>query len=388
MLKQLIRSISTDPINLTLKNKLLAVLACFAAIFISALITQQLITDTAYPLLVASMGASAVILFIMPNSPLAQPWPFCAGQLVSALVGVACTQWLADVALASACAAGGSVLAMLTLRCLHPPGAATAIAPVIGGEAIAKLAYDFVLMPVAINVLVMLVMAIMINRWLLRYNYPNSPNQVVTTQTSQQHPTLAQRTSISEQDVQQALQKQGVYIDVTPSDLSNLMFIAQQQSFQRLSAYLTCADIMTKPVSTVEYGTAVDEAWHTMHREKLKAMPVLDRARRVIGIISWNDFFNSLDAKTNGPFQEKFRTFVKRTDDVSTNKPEAVGHIMSKPVSVLPETAHIAELIPLMSEQNFGHIPIVNSENRLVGMVDQANLIVALYGQRLTATSE
>jgi CBS domain-containing membrane protein len=83
----------------------------------------------------------------------------------------------------------------------------------------------------------------------------------------------------------------------------------------------------------------------------------------------------------NETFQEKFRAFIRRTSDVTTNKPESVGHIMTTSVSVLPEITHIADLIPLMSDQGYRQIPIVNNENRLVGMVYQANLIAALYNE-------
>lgn len=84
----------------------------------------------------------------------------------------------------------------------------------------------------------------------------------------------------------------------------------------------------------------------------------------------------------NESFPEKFRAFIRRTPDISTNKPESVGHIMASPVTVLPENTHIAELIPLMSNKGHRQIPIVNTENRLVGMVYQANLIAALYTER------
>jgi CBS domain-containing membrane protein len=111
-------------------------------------------------------------------------------------------------------------------------------------------------------------------------------------------------------------------------------------------------------------------------------MPVIDRARRVIGIITWNDFFKFINVSVNGTFQEKFRAFIRRTPEVSSSKPESVGHIMTSSVSVLPETAHIAALIPLMSNQGYRQIPIVNNEDRLVGMVYQANLIAALYNEQ------
>ena len=54
---------------------------------------------------------------------------------------------------------------------------------------------------------------------------------------------------------------------------------------------------------------------------------------------------------------------------------------MTSTVSILPESTHIADLIPLISNQGYRQIPIVNSENRLVGMVYQANLIAALYNE-------
>jgi CBS domain-containing membrane protein len=383
--------ITIDPINLSLKGKFISVVSCFSVILLTAWITQQFTSSTAYPIIVASMGASAVILFIMPTSPLAQPWPLVGGQLVSAVIGVASAQVFTDTVFASACAVGGSVLVMLLLRCLHPPGAATALTPIMAG-AMSSIGYDFILLPVALNVAIMLLMAIVINRWLLRYDYPTAPHQA-ENKKHQYSPLIqpSQRVGISEQDLEQALENRDMFMDVSAGDLSKLLTDAQLQSFKRYSGNITCADIMIKNIMTVEYGTEVEEAWNIMHSEKLKAMPVLDRARRIIGIITWNDFFKFINVGANETFQDKFRAFIRRTPEVSASKPESVGHIMTSSVSVLPETAHIAELIPLMSNQGYRQIPIVNNEERLVGMVYQANLIAALYNQqsiKLTGAGE
>jgi len=381
-IKQFFRFITVDPVNLSIKGKLLSVVSCFIAILIVAWVTQKSGVSVAYPILVASMGASAVILFIMPGSPLAQPWPLVGGHLVSAIIGITCVQLFADTIVASACASGGSVLAMLLLRCLHPPAAATALTPIIAGDPVNFMNYGFVLMPVGINVAIMLVLAIAINRWVLRYEYPTVPHPA--DNKKHKHSTLvqpAQRTGISEQDLEQALENMDMFMDVSTEDLSRLLTYAQMQSFKRYRGSITCADIMVKNVLTVEYGTEVEEAWKIMQSEKLKAMPVIDRARRVIGIITWNDFFKFITVEANETFQEKFRVFIRRTPEVSTAKPESVGHIMTSSVSVLPENTHIVDLIPLMSNQGYRQIPIVNSENRLVGMVYQANLIAALYNE-------
>jgi CBS-domain-containing membrane protein len=99
--------------------------------------------------LVASMGASAVLLFAVPHGQLSQPWPVLAGHVVSAAIGVACARWITPVGVAAACAVGLSIGAMHSLKCIHPPGGATALTAVLGGEAVRALGFQFVLLPVA-----------------------------------------------------------------------------------------------------------------------------------------------------------------------------------------------------------------------------------------------
>jgi CBS domain-containing membrane protein len=382
--KRFVLNLIADPVILNAKGKLLSAVSCFTAILVTALLTRQISASSAYPIMVASMGASAVILFIIPHSPLAQPWPLIGGQLVSASIGIACTQLIADTPLASACAAGGSVLAMLLLRCLHPPGAATALAPTLSGNSLTALGYDFVLAPVGLNVAVMLMLAIAINRWLLGYQYPIAPYPAERKRTQQNALVEPQqRAEISVQDLESALKNMEMFMDIAPTDLNRLLTDIDMRRFQRFRGNMTCADIMVKNVFTVEYGTEVEDAWKIMHGEKLKAMPVIDKHRRVIGIITWHEFFKFVDLSAYHNFPQRFRAFIRRSPGETTNKPEAVGHLMTRSVAVLQENVHIAALIPLMSDRGLRQIPIVNAENRLVGMVYQANLIAALYHAHL-----
>jgi CBS domain-containing membrane protein len=381
-IKQWFHFVTIDPVNLSVKGKLLSVIACFGTIFLVAWVTRFFSSSMVSPIIVASMGASAVILFIIPNSPLAQPWPLVGGQLVSALAGMFSAQIIPDTVLASACAVAGSVLVMLLLRCLHPPGAATALTPVMAGDPITSLGYGFVLMPVGLNVVIMLLLAIAFNRWLLGYNYPVY-SQHPTSKKIRQGPVVEQQlTGFLEQDMEQALENMNAFMDVTAADLSKLFTDVQMQHFKRSQGNITCKDIMVRNIISVEYGTEVEDAWQIMQGQQLKAIPVIDRAKRVIGIITRNDFFKFINVAVNETFQDKFRAFIRRTPDVSTSKPESVGHIMTSTVIVLPESTHIGELVPLMADQGYRQIPIVNNEKRLVGMVYQANLIAALYNER------
>src|SRR5690606_32619543 len=99
------------------------------------------------------------------HGQLSQPWPVLAGHMVSATIGVACAKWIAPVEVAAACAVGLSIGAMHGLKCIHPPGGATALTAVLGGPAVQALGFQFVLLPVAANAAFMVAAAVAYNRF-------------------------------------------------------------------------------------------------------------------------------------------------------------------------------------------------------------------------------
>ncbi len=123
-------------------------------------------------LMVTSMGASAVLLFAVPQGALSQPWAVVGGHLLSAFIGVSCQKLFPGHAWTAALAVGLAVLGMYYLRCIHPPGGATALAAVIGGPDVHALGYGYLLMPVLINVAAILSMAIAFNALFPWRRYP------------------------------------------------------------------------------------------------------------------------------------------------------------------------------------------------------------------------
>ena len=101
--------------------------------------------------LVAPMGASAVILFCMPNSPVGHPWNVIVGNTLSAIVGVACARLLGDVALAAIIAVSLAILVMALAHAIHPPGGAVALTAVLGGPAIKGMGFSFAADPVFVS---------------------------------------------------------------------------------------------------------------------------------------------------------------------------------------------------------------------------------------------
>lgn len=377
---QFLRQFTTDPVSLSIKEKCIATLAGFTAILCTGFLTH-LYTGEYTSILVASMGASAVILFAIPGSPLAQPWPFMGGQLLSATVGVFCAFYISHAVLAAALAVGLAIWVMLVLRCLHPPGAATALAPVVGHAYHPTLNLDFILQPVGINVVLMLTMALVINRMILRRDYPSqlSPGK----QASQRQLQTNKLSGISLNDIKQVTEGYEHFLDIGADELLQIYNRLQLLGFQKKTGTLNCGDIMQENIITVDYATEVEEAWNLMHQQQLTVLPVLDRARRVIGIVTRYDFFKNLQLTPYRSFQDRWLRFIKSTPDIQTDKPEAVGHIMTRRVKTLPATAHIAELLPLVVDEGHHHIPITDADGRFVGIVFQSRLIAAVFKAHL-----
>jgi CBS-domain-containing membrane protein len=137
-------------------------------VFISAIVLDA--KEAA--MIIASMGASAVLLFAVPHSALAQPWNVIGGHLVSALIGISCAHFIPNILLAAAISVGVAIVAMHYLRCIHPPGGATALSAVIGGPAVHSMGYAYAMQPVLINALVIVTIAVVFNALFDYYRYP------------------------------------------------------------------------------------------------------------------------------------------------------------------------------------------------------------------------
>ncbi len=148
-------------------------LGSFLGITAVALLHYNLVDQQGLMLLIGSFGASAVLIYGAVRSPLAQPRNLIGGHVLSALVGVMAFQWLgASPWLAAAVAVSTSIALMHLTKTLHPPGGATALIAVIGGQGVHKLGYLYVVMPVALGACVMLIIALVVNNIPKNRKYP------------------------------------------------------------------------------------------------------------------------------------------------------------------------------------------------------------------------
>lgn len=176
-------------------------------------------------LAIASMGASAVLLFAAPHGALSQPWPVFGGHLVSALVGVGCARWLGgEPMLAASAAVALSIAAMYSLRCLHPPGGATALYAVLGGESVQALGFTYLVSPVLLNVVVLLAVAVAFNYPFAWRRYPQSWHR-----RPQAVAAPAEESMIPHSSLVYALSQIDTFVDVSEEDLQRIYALALGQ---------------------------------------------------------------------------------------------------------------------------------------------------------------
>src|SRR5262249_41617041 len=151
----------------------------------------------ALPWLVASMGSSAALVFAVPASPMAQPWPVVGGSSLSALVGFAAGMAFGHGALACGLGVGLAIAVMSATRSLHAAGGAAALTGVIGGSLVNPAGWWSFLAPVALNAVVLVAVGWAFHRLLSGHPYPHrQPEESATAD-----PLPSERVGVRDEDL-------------------------------------------------------------------------------------------------------------------------------------------------------------------------------------------
>lgn len=357
VLKSWLTALRPAPLSINWQERARVVLGATLGIALTAWISH-LLCGSLQPWLVAPMGASAVLVFCVPNSPLAQPWSVLGGNTVSALVGVACVHAIAQPEMAAAVAVGGAIAAMLALRCLHPPGGASALLMVLSGVGNPV----FALQPVFLNSLLLVLAGIAYNH-ATRRPYPHVP---------------APAAPEAELDLDAVLARYNQVLDIGRDELRALIEDTQLQGYQRRLANLRCGDIMSSALITVSHRTPLQEAWALFRAHKIKALPVVDANGEIVGIVTPADFMRAADVGPAASFEQRLRRMRDWALSSGSSSEEVVGQIMTRQVRVAQVDRHLAELIPLFGSSGHHHIPIVTVGKKLVGIITQTDVVAAL----------
>ena len=173
------RKISLE--NIDKSNMFWAWIGSFLGIIAISYFHMDILDDKDLTLVVGSFGASAVLIYGVPNSPLSQPRNLIGGHLLSAIVGVISYKlFSSNLFLATAIAVSTSILIMQLTLTLHPPGGATSLIAVIGGEQIHELEFFYILIPVFSGALILFLIAFIVNNIPKNRAYPESFKHYLT----------------------------------------------------------------------------------------------------------------------------------------------------------------------------------------------------------------
>lgn len=170
------------------------------------------------PWLLASVGATAVLVFALPHGPLSQPWPVLGGHLLSAVVGLLVARHLGSGFLPAALAVAGAVAVMHAARCIHPPGGATALF-LVQSAASAVPAWSWLVTPILLNVALVLVAAWACNSLFPWRRYPAALGMAATVST----PPLGHEAPFTRQELAAALDGLDTYLDISDEQLQHLV---------------------------------------------------------------------------------------------------------------------------------------------------------------------
>jgi len=359
--------------SLSHRERIISGLGGILAILITSWMTHIFIGPVAAPYLLAAMGASTVLLLGAPHSPFSQPWSFVGGHLVSATIGITCAMYVHNIYLSAGLAVGLSIIAMYYLRCIHPPGGATALLTVIGDQKIHAMGYHFIFMPVLANVAILLGVALLINRLLLKRQYPlNLSLHGKDSSLEAVRPPV--KLSFSKEDLTSALKEMNGYIDVTGEDLEKIYSLAVVHSHQRRVGELRLKDIMTREVVTLKPDQSLEEIWKLLRRHRIRGAPVIDQDKKLVGIVSIADFLKVADWRMCNTLMARMKLFFSRKSSYTAEQ------IMTAPVMVGHENMLMTEAFLLFSEKGINHLPLVGENGELVGILTRLDLLSSLYG--------
>lgn len=346
------RSVLFVPIlaGATLRERMLACIGALLGILLTGFICQAIYGDSLYlPLIVAPIGASAVLLFAVPASPLAQPWPIIGGNVLSAIVGIACADLIDHAIVAPAVAVSAAILLMSLTRSLHPPGGATALT-----AAVAQSDYLFAFLPVGLNSFLLVAIGIGFHA-IARRNYPHIAAPAPSVSHGTNDPPATARVGIQSTDIDAALALLDETFDIEPADLERLLRQVEQEALVRTNADMRCGDLMSRDVISVDADCAPSMARALLLKHNLRTLPVTDREGRLLGTVGLREL--ALDG-------------------------DKVGDVLSDAVTAFERDPALALLPPLTNGRTHA-VVIVDNDRRARGLITQTDLL-AFLAQRLS----
>lgn len=323
---------------------------------------------------IAPFGASAVLLFAVPNSPLAQPWSAIVGNGVSAFMAVAVLKVLRDPVASVAIALALAIFTMILLRALHPPGGAVALVAALDPAVVDRLGFGFVLAPVVAGTTVLVGIAML---WHLATGrvYPfRQPDAVGPHGTADKAP--AERLGLGTADLRQILDSYRQSSNLGVEDLARLIAAAEQLAAAHHLGDLRCGEFMSRDLVTVSPDTPAGRVAALFRKHGFTSIPVVEDGDRLLGVIFQIDLIRSARRAARRDHRG-FITMLARLVTASGKAAPRARDIMSTGLPAVTVDTPVGALMPLLQDGEAEAVPVMRGD-RIVGIVTRSDLVSVL----------
>ncbi len=171
-------------------------------------------------------------------------------------------------------------------------------------------------------------------------------------------------------------------LSLSADDLQKIYSIACRHAQARVASAMRVRDAMTRDVLSVSKYDDISNAVRLLAEKNISGLPVVDGESRVVGIVSEADVVSMVGSRRAHTFKEILRSIVGHP------LPERkighlVGDIMTSPAITVFSDTEISEAVRLMDGRRIRRLPVVDKDQRLVGLISRSDIVKAM-GRKLT----
>jgi CBS domain-containing protein len=201
---------------------------------------------------------------------------------------------------------------------------------------------------------------------------------------SESHPL-----DISDNDILDAMKGINGYLDITPGDFKEVYRLAYMHAIERLTHLAKAKEVMTESVISVERDTPLMEVVNTLANLGISGVPVVEKDRKVVGIISEKDFLFRMGTKDARSFMSVVAQCLENKGCVAISmRHEKAEDIMTSPPVTVVEDTPVSEIANIFTEKNINRVPVMDQKGRLVGIVARTDIVASSCPPEIKIRSE
>lgn len=324
--------------------------------------------------LFAPLGATAVLVFGVPTSPLAQPWSCVVGNTVSALWALLVVAWL-PAPWAAVVAVGGAIACMQLTRSLHPPGGAVALLLALEAQAGVHHGAGYALLPIGGMTLALVLVGMLWHRAWGR-KYPLQAQTSAPAAGAQRLPAM----DLSTDDLQALLARFDQGSNLTAQELGQLVLAAEEQAIARRFGAVSCGQVMTATLWTCGPQDGLQAVAAQFHQHLVKSLPVVDAQGHLLGVVPRSALFDWLwqqQAAASG--RRGWRPWHLWNGKPGAGKkagttPACAADLMQPAPWSVEDSTPVAELLEALAQHTVPFVAVLR-QGKLVGLITRTDIM-------------